>query len=308
VLVVLPLLATPCRLTAQDIPAADPYAVLVETIIRTPQTYDGEVIDKLTNLGPEAVPAIGAALGRGPRFPMTLVRSLERIGSPAGMEPILAFLAQLAPYSDADDSKLTEMTILALRGVRNAGACRPLATILADETAHPRARLAAASAITRLCTTDLVREAQRFILAMYEDRERHFAGVPQGSGFASPELFSALIDADSAESEAILLDILRTEQTPYLIQPVIEYFATKGGADAEQALLAIVDNSLEHEMHVRVAAASALLEIGGPSVRELRKRAESLLHAVRQRAEQAGPSWQPLVEQAERVFARATAE
>jgi len=95
--------------------APDPYDELVERIARTPQTYDGEIIDNLTALGLPAVPAIGRALGRDQPFPMVFVTALERIAEPKGMKPILAFLAKQAPFADQDRSFLTAATILALR-------------------------------------------------------------------------------------------------------------------------------------------------------------------------------------------------
>ena len=58
----------------------DRFDKLVNSIISTPQSYDGEHVDKLVALGSEGVPAIGKALTRGEEFPLRFVLALEQIG------------------------------------------------------------------------------------------------------------------------------------------------------------------------------------------------------------------------------------
>src|SRR5690349_5559191 len=149
--------------------APDPFVPLVEEVVRTPQTYDGEHVDKLVALGADAVPAIGEVLLAGEKFPFVFVSALERIGDERGTDPIVTFVLRQTPYSDVDRSTLTAKSVLALRGVSNADVCEPLASILRDETAHPRVRLASASACARLCSGDIRGGAQTFILDAYRD-------------------------------------------------------------------------------------------------------------------------------------------
>lgn len=61
----------------QNQPALDQQ---IMSILETPQTYDGEHIDKLVELGPSAVPAISDRLESGDEFPLRLIYALERIG------------------------------------------------------------------------------------------------------------------------------------------------------------------------------------------------------------------------------------
>jgi hypothetical protein len=187
--------------------AADPFVSLVEEIARTPQSYDGEMIDKLAALGPAAVPAIGSVLREGPQFPLVFVRALERIGDGRGTQPVLELISAQAPYSSSDRSALTTASILALRSMRNATACAPLVSILRDESAHARVRLASASASASLCSGDVGAEGRRFIMQTYEDRARY---LDPKEGLSQRDVYLALMDVDNEESRAILLEVVDT--------------------------------------------------------------------------------------------------
>src|SRR5687768_71319 len=149
------------------ITAPEPFIPLVQETYRTPQPCGGEVVDKLVALGPDAVPAIGSVLLSGENFPITFVHALGRIGDERGTKPILEFISKQVPYSDGDRSALTSESILALRGIPNPAACKPIVSTLRDVTAHPRVRLASASTCARLCSGDIRAEAQSFILSAY---------------------------------------------------------------------------------------------------------------------------------------------
>lgn len=68
--------------------SSDPYWAEVRAIVDTPQTYDGEHIDKLINLGPEGIPAIAKALSSGEDFPLRFIYALERIKGKGALRPI----------------------------------------------------------------------------------------------------------------------------------------------------------------------------------------------------------------------------
>jgi hypothetical protein len=276
----------------------DPYTPLVEKIVRTPQVRDGEHLEQLVALGPDAVPAIGKALVGGAPFPIIYIWALERIGDEDGMEPLLAFVAQQAPYSNWDRSTLTAHSILALRGVRNTAACRPIVAILRDETAHPRVRLASASTCARLCSGDVKAEAQKFILDAYDDRTRYWAD-PNG-GFTPPELYFALTDVDNEQSLAILLEVVEGGAPPHIAQPVIAYLARKTEVHVADSLERMLGDSYHYELFVRLAAARAILDTGKSVKSSLRDRIDELASEARRDGYE-----QAIVDEAEMLRARA---
>jgi hypothetical protein len=294
VVILLPVLVIVGRIVT----ARDPFVPLVQEIYRTPQTYGGEVVDKLVALGPDAVPAIGSVLLTGPEFPIVFVRALERIGDQRGTEPIVEFISKRAPYSNVDGSTLTTRSIQALRGIQNTAACKPIVSILRSETAHPRVRLASASTCARLCSGDVKAEAQSFILSAYDDRARYLA--KPNEGFAQSELYSALIDVDNDESLAILLNVLEGGAPPYIAQPIIGYLARKEGENVADSLERVLGDSYNYELTVRLAAARAILDTGKPPSQSLRSRIDEL-------ANEASPDvyGQAIVDEAQQLRARA---
>lgn len=278
--------------------APDPFIPIVQEIVRTPQTYDGEHIDRLVALGIDGVPAIGSVLLSGEQFPITFVWALERIGDERGMEPIVEFVSKQAPYSDVDRSTLTAASILSLRGVRNTAACKPVMSILRNETAHPRVRLASASTCARLCSGANRTEAQSFIMSTYENRSRYLA--EPNEGLLQEELFSALIDVDTDESLAILLDLLEYGGPLHVMQPVITYLARKDEERVADSLQRVVEDSSKHELPVRLAAARAILDAG-------KQPRQSLRDGIQELANEAKPDLygQEIADEAQELRARA---
>jgi hypothetical protein len=277
--------------------AQDPFVPLVQEVVRTPQTYDGEHIDKLVSLGADAVPAIGAVLLSGESFPIVFVSALERIGDERGTESIVAFVSRQAPYSDDDMSTLTAASILALRGIPNTAACAPVGSILRTETAHPRVRLASASTCAHLCADDLKAEAQSFILGAYQNRSRFLANP--NKGFVQEELYSALTEVDNDESVAILLNVLDAGGPLPTLRPVIAYLSRKESPEVRDGLQRVLD-SANHELPIRLAVAHAILDTGKPPTQSLRSRIDEL-------ANEASPEvyGQAITDEALRMRARA---
>ena len=275
--------------------APDPFHATVKRIRATPQTRDGEIIDNLTILGREAVPAIGLALADETEFPMTYVLALARLGDPRGAPPILAFIERLAPYDDLDDRHLTAYAISGLKGTRNPDACPPLKSIFDDVTTQLYVRLASAGALASLCPEDADDE-RAFILREF----RNSIGQPMNPEAPRSELYAALIDVDTEESRAILFDVMYSEQPMnYIVKPVVAYFATKRGDDVEAALTAVLDNPLIDDLWIRLDAARALLEMNGPSP-ELAGKTRGLLDLAREYRWHGDDIWE-----VERVYLRA---
>lgn len=224
----------------------DRFDKLVNSIISTPQSYDGEHVDKLVALGSEGVPAIGKALTRGEEFPLRFVLALEQIGDARGARSIMAFVGGQAPYSDVDRSFVTARTILSLSMLRDTDVCEPLASILEASTAHPRVRLSAASTCAKICAAEVQSGAREFILTAYEERTRYLANPNEG--FTQSELYAALIDVDSDESLTILLGVLDYEMPEQIVLPIMAYLSGKRGDTVINGLFGVLDSRDAHSL------------------------------------------------------------
>ncbi|MEM1262004.1 MAG: hypothetical protein AAGH76_06390 [Pseudomonadota bacterium] len=263
-----------CFFIAGDLTAAPNYEQLVREAYKSPQSYDGEAVDRLVALGPDAVPAIGYALGRGVDFPMVLVVALGRIGSEQGMGALLTFLDSRSPFVESD--ALTIVSILALKGVNNPGACQPLSVILDDIVVDPHTRLAAARSLSKLCASE---HAQDFILNAYDAMIDH--QIQRESLYFHEEVLLGLIDVNNTRSQRRLIEVLRHEGSVRIYVPIIEHLATRRGNAVESIFLEVLDKKRMHEYPIRVAAAQGLSEMRMTSALVL----ESIVVALQQEGE-----------------------
>ena len=231
----------------------------IQNILEIPQTYDGETRERLVALGPDAVPAIGQALSTGFAFPLVLVDALKEIGDPRGAAPTLAFLKGRPSYGDADESFLTARVIEALGSMQNPAACAPLAQIFREDSAHPRVRLAAAAAASRLCKEDISGSAADLILQFYRNRPREMRPNPE---FTDVELYSALAEVRNEAATAIIVGVMDSSTASYILDPIISATARRGDVELKDALKRVVRNSNpEVPLETRMKAARALLDL-----------------------------------------------
>ncbi len=254
----------------------------VKQIIRTPQSYDGENVDKLARLGPEAVPAIGDALNRGEPFPLQFIYALERIGDVRGANAVLDFIGGRSPLSDTDESPVTSRAIEAAGRIGDANTASDLLKLMHDTENHPRVRLASAAAVCRLVRSEMRRDAAQLILQFYRDRSHYFADP--NAGFTITELFDAIIAADTSESLEIVIETAKSGPSYYTVDPIIEYLATKDGNTVELALMSIAADKDRYELPARVKAATKVLEVNA----SLRPKLHELLQSFLDEAKSGG--------------------
>ena len=229
----------------------------VNKILETAQTYDGEQIDKLVELGPAAVPAISQRLESGDEFPLRLIYALERIGDGTGAPAVLSFVEKRRPYDRNDGSSLTSLAILAIQEMPNPAAVEPLVALVNDETAHVRIRIAAAATLAQVSDGSVKNGSQQFILATFENRDQ--LPTDPNSGLTQSELYFALIDADSPESKQILIDTLGLSGTDTIKIPIVRYLSESGGTEAAEAVRHAIRND-RNTIRVRVIAAESYIQ------------------------------------------------
>ena len=250
------------------------YDSAVDRILGTPQSYDGEQIDNLVALGPDAVPAMGRSLVRGVEFPYVLVVVLGELGNRRATGPLLEFLNSFAPYSNEDDQWLAMAVIEALGDIGDPRACDALARIYPDDVVVPYVRILAAGSVASICTDALQANARDYVMARYHEMRADRGAFPM---YWDDLVYQALIDVNSGEGNAILInDILRVFECGYTAMPVIEHFSQVGGQAAIDGLLAVADNA-RCEIHYRIAAAKGLFVLEGEARLELEARAHALL-------------------------------
>jgi len=248
----------------------------VERIINTPQTYGGEIQDNLVALGPDAAPALGRKLFSDYEFPMTLVMALGTIGDPRGTAPLLEFLDSYAPHEDKAVGALPTAAIEALKDIGNPRACDTLAAIYPVDDGVSQGRLGAAAAVARICAGTQQADARAYVFARYREMKADRMAFSMGWDHL---VYKALIDVNTDESNAILIDdILKLDNWHYLSMPVIEHMPRVGGEEVIDGLMAIVASpESRYEMHYRIAAAGALLDLGVDDSPELDARIRELL-------------------------------
>jgi hypothetical protein len=246
----------------------------IQRILETPQTYDGEIRERLVALGPAAVPAIGQALSTGYAFPIVLVDALKELGDPRAVAPTLAFLKGRPPYSDADESFVTARIVEALGSMQNPDTCAPLAEIVREGSAHPRVRLAAASAASRLCGTEISGPAADLILEFHRNKPQVMKPNPE---YTDVELYSALAEVKNDEATDIVVGVMDRSTEGYMLDPIISAAARRGDAKLTDALKRVVRKSdPEVPLESRFKAARALLALDGRPDSSLREKVGQL--------------------------------
>lgn len=231
----------------------------IQSILATPQTYDGEIRERLVALGPAAVPAIGQALSSGYAFPVVLVDALKELGDPRGAAPTLAFLNGRPPYSDADESFVTARVVEALGSMQNPEACAPLAEIVQEGSAHPRVRLAAASAASRLCGEEISGPAADLILQFQRNKPREMKPNPE---YSDAELYSALAEVKNDQATDIIVGVMENSTEGHILEPIIAAAVRRADPKLKDALKHVVRKSDPNvPLETRLKAARALLDL-----------------------------------------------
>jgi HEAT repeat protein len=237
------------------------YAGRVEVIMSSGQSYDGEYVDRLADLGPRAVPAISdAMLNPQEQFPAVYVLALRQIGDPSAAKPLIEFLERQDPRHSSENVAQIVLVIDALAVLKDAAAVDPLRQIMHAESAHPRVRLSAAAALARTGSPVALGEAREFIFQMYEQRDVFLRMTPQGRELSEADLYSAVAAADTDRSVSILSEVLRGEPDPWVAIPVIAYFAGKDTSEAAVVLDDVMTRTNHYDLYLRIEALEGLLD------------------------------------------------
>lgn len=252
-------------------------AAEVHSILSAPQSYDGEHIERLASLGPEAISAIGNELMSGYAYPVDLLYAFKEIEDSGAAVPIVDFVLSRKPHDDMGLSFITAEAIRVLAMLRSRASCAPLLGVLQNQSAHPRIRLATSAALICACEGDVEAEAEELIARFYGDRDKYLE--QPNDGFALSELLSALLLASESNAVSeLVVDAIHSLPSHRMVSEFIESAnpETAGYAEALDAVLRGEYVPLEN----RLAAAEALFTRFGPSVEGLQGEIAALRREV----------------------------
>jgi len=231
----------------------------VDEIYSMQQSYDGEIIDNLIALGPNAIPEMAKRLGEDIEFPIVFVIAMASIGDNAATAPILGFLEKLDHGLDSEQIALSRLTIRELEKLDDPRKVDPLLRIMTDTSTHPVVRLSAATTIASTSNQIAVKQAQKTIMDFYNAR---FEYLGRGNdGFALDDLLEALTAANTEESIEILVDYLYSDIPRRMSIPIIKYFANVDNDVVVKALSEIAFNDHIGSRMVRLEALSSLVDL-----------------------------------------------
>lgn len=198
-----------CLVTCQTAQAQD-IQFEIERILATPQSRDGQHLERLVGLGPAAVPILVTKLNTH-MHPMVIIQALGRIGDERATLPLLNLLNAMEPFSPTP-GEFHARRISAIAALREIGDWRAeslLRLIFFDEEVHRGTRLAAATALARFASPRLKGQARSFILqAGQESRPDNYGSLHPFLSFSAKELDQGLFELGTEESQALLADRL----------------------------------------------------------------------------------------------------
>jgi len=267
------LIGLPLLLLVSAITQRQSIEVEVDEVLARVQNRNGQIVEWLVDLGQPAVPAICQRL-KTYKFPMELVRALERLRDPGATEPLLELLDSLKPFSpNADVRRL--IVINALKEIGDPRTEKKLADIMTSEPTNVRVRLCAAAALARLGSPSVKEQAKTFIMGLHTERSRYIRSMLDRD-FVPQDLDIALCEVGTDEALNIVLNELREEIMPYRKMTILKYLAKKEDAKILGTLLEISGNEAD-EVHVRLEALNILMAFESKvSIADLRTRLDKL--------------------------------
>ncbi len=236
---------------------------VVDRILTTPQSRDGQMVDSLVQLGRPAVPVLIERLANY-SFPMAIVEALGRIGDEQATPALLKMLRNMEPFARAKGEFHAQrtITIAALREIGDRRAETLLGPMFLDDEVHIGTRLAAATALVRLGSPDVKEQARAFIMKVEEDARAGRYGNLYASGpFNSAELDQALFEVGTDECRVRLIDRLMQNGPADEKLAIIHLLAKSPDQKVAGALLEFAEKQQE-EPYILLQAAKALVGLG----------------------------------------------
>ncbi|MFT4928013.1 MAG: hypothetical protein ACI8WB_004128 [Phenylobacterium sp.] len=245
-------------MVAYVVPSTPSYEDKINALLTKPQPGNETRVDRLAELGPDAVPAISSRLLQSPKLPAKYIKALEKIGDKRAVMPLLKYLEK-TPLRDEEGyvGTLALITITALRSFHDPRAIPAVLKIFNDPSVDIKMRLVAAGTLAQISDGATLQMARDFIIVQNSNVDLYY-GKPN-VGFKQTDIIHALIAADSEASLEILLTDMGYGPNTYNAIPMINYFATKDRQDVFEVLLEAIKHPDLHESHIRLQVLEVLV-------------------------------------------------
>ena len=245
------------------------YEAQVQEILARVPSYSDEMEDWLEALGEPGVPAMCAALDTY-RSPTTIVRALERIGSPKATDTLLNCLSE--PASERYPRPIYYLVLEALKACDDGRADPVLWEIMNDESVFRSMRVIVAGAVARLGTEPHKAVARAFIMNAWHGKDGHPALSERR--FQSTAIVIALCEVGTQEAFDILLPVLTPDNLSHVQCNIIKHvahwkdprvtsaLAQVAGDERQEATIRLeaIEGIVKHEHPVDVSSIRGWLE------------------------------------------------
>lgn len=198
----------------------------VDEVLQRFQLRDGQTVEWLAELGPDAVPVLVEKLGTY-EFPGAILKALAELKDKRATLPLTKYLYKHEPFSSTlgEHSAERNMTLRTLREIEDQRAEDPLMRIVRSEATLTETRLLAAAAVARFGTVPAKEECQKFIMNIW-----HTVSAIPGKKLTLPHynlmtvwsaVREAMLEVDTREAFGILSSFLKDNSELHLFHKEI---------------------------------------------------------------------------------------
>ncbi|MFT4928011.1 MAG: HEAT repeat protein [Phenylobacterium sp.] len=250
-----------CAMLTYVVSASASYEEQIKSISKQALPSSEGYSDKMAALGPDAIPAIAAALLKeGERFTSTYYKALVKIGDKRAVLPLLAFLAKSSlittPEGYAPHDALA--AIRALGTFHDSRAMPAVLSIFNDTSLHIKMRLFAAATLAQVSDDATRQMAEDFVMLQHSKLDVYYRAAVINKAVNQTDVMHALIAVDSEKSLKMVLTYMGYGPNSYEVAPLMDYFATKDRQDVFEVLLAAIKLPDLYEPETRLLILEAL--------------------------------------------------
>lgn len=233
------------------------------------QLYSGEKVERLVNLGKDAVPYLAERL-YSYDFPLVILMAFAEIGDDRASEPLIQFiLSRRAEWSASD--VLCQFAIKALKELDDRRAEPVLYELATTEGVHFRIRFETTAALARLGSPQIKQWAWDRILEVYRTEPMN---PNKGMENLTPrEVYVGLCEVRSEEGIRLVSRLVANAGQGYIAMEMLDVLnrrpETKDSPELLASIRSILSSTKEtHEYPVKMAALKTLAIHDGSATKD----------------------------------------
>ncbi len=196
-----------------------------DEVLQRFQLRDGQTVEWLVELGPDAVPVLAEKLGTY-KFPGAILDALAELKDKRATLPLTEYLYKHEPFSSTlgEYSAERNMALRTLREIEDQRAEAPLMSIVRSEGTLLKTRLLASAAVARFGTAPAKEECQKFIMNIWHissDSDKELTVPHYNSMTVWSAVREAMLEVDTREAIGIVSSFLKKDDSEPLYQKEI---------------------------------------------------------------------------------------